>query len=74
MSYTVNIPATHSDNGVHRFGVTTYHGGARGRMLQITIGDKYASLTMDQLDYLLGVLNYAREGSLADHPHEGDEE
>lgn len=86
MSYTVEVPATvmepeftggsgaypaHPSSRLLR--VTTFAGGERGRMVQITHDPAFACMTMEQLDVLIDVLLHARQRSLADHPRYGVE-
>jgi hypothetical protein len=57
--------------------VTTFAGGERGRMVQMSTGfEAFACLTMEQLDVLIDVLQHARQRSLIDHPlrDEGDDD
>lgn len=77
MSYTVDVAATDMtgpgwpDPGAARVSLTTFAGGERGRMVQVTVGGRFACLTMGQLDDLIEVAKFARSQSLADHPRQG---
>lgn len=71
MSYHVELPATlrTGDNGLSSYSIGTFGGGhGYGRMVQITVGDHYVSVTMDQLDVLIDALQQARgPAPLADY-------
>lgn len=75
MSYTVEVRATPidtwNDPGESHVALTTFNGGDRGRMVQVTVGQSYACLTMEQLDDLIEVATFARREGLARHPREG---
>lgn len=66
MSYHISMKATpRCDGSVLEYAVGTFAGGAElGRMVQLSVGNSYVDLTMDQVDELLDVLQAARHGSL----------
>lgn len=76
MSYTVEVPGTWMENWVEQGGrggwdaisVTTFAGGQRGRMIQVTLDGEFICLTLEQVDDLVEVLTFARGQSLVDHP------
>jgi hypothetical protein len=68
MSYTVEVPASAETIDADHVDVTTYNGGARGRLVQISVGRHYVGMTLEEARLLRRVLKVAIKRSLVDYP------